>query len=126
MTAMSDWLENQLLEHVLRNNAMVSPVSVRLALFLTDPTDAGSGTEVSGGSYARQTVVFNAAAGGQCTNAALITFPTATASWGTIRYAAIYEPGGNMMFHAKLNNPEQVRSGDTYQIAAGALIVSLQ
>jgi len=127
MTALSSWLEGRMLDHVLRNSAFASPTTVYVALFLDDPTDAGTGTEVSGGSYARQAVAFSAVVSGSTSNSALVTFPTATADWGLITHAAIYNAvsGGNMLFHAPLYDTEQVLNGGTFSIPVGQLIVTL-
>jgi len=127
MAALSDYLENALLNHVLRATTYVSPVPVYVALFLTDPTDAGGGTEVSGGSYSRQVVTFNAPSGGSCDNA-LVTFTTATADWGTIPYIALFDAAsaGNLLFHAPLLDTVTVLNGETFSIPAGQLIVTLQ
>ncbi len=54
MAEFSNYLENKVLDHVLRNTSYTSPTTVYVGLYTSDPTDAGSGTEVSGGSYARQ------------------------------------------------------------------------
>ena len=54
MAALSNYLENALINATLRNTSYTSPSTVYVGLFTTDPTDAGSGTEVSGGSYARE------------------------------------------------------------------------
>jgi hypothetical protein len=66
----------------LRNTSYTSPATVYVSLYTTDPTDADSGTEVSGGSYARTAVTFGAPSNGVSTNSADVTFPTATASHG--------------------------------------------
>lgn len=127
MAAISDFLEDELLDHVLRNNAYASPAAVYLGLFLTAPTDANTGTEVSGGSYARQAITFGAPAGGICLNSALMTFPTATANWGTITHIGIYDAvsAGNLLFHGALATSKIVNNGDTLSVPIGALSVQL-
>jgi len=96
MSALSDYLENKLLDHALGTAAYTMP-TVYVALYTSDPTDADTGTEVSGGGYARQTVTFNAASGGSASNAGDITFPQATADWGTITHIGLRDAatGGN-------------------------------
>ena len=59
MAAFSDYLEGAVLDATLRNTSYSSPSTVYLALFTSDPTDAGSGTECSGTNYARQSVAFS-------------------------------------------------------------------
>ena len=81
MAEFSNYLENALINAVLRNTSYTSPTTVYVSLYTTDPTDAGSGTEVSGGSYARIAVTFGAPSNGVSTNSADVTFPTCTSSW---------------------------------------------
>jgi len=123
MTAKSDYLENAILNHNLRNVPFTSPTTVYLALFLDNPGEAAGGTEVSGGSYARRAVTFAAPAGGSCSNSAVVTFPTATADWGTVTHAAIMDSltGGNVMYYGILANPATVLITQTFQMNAGAL-----
>jgi hypothetical protein len=81
---MTDYLENKTLDHTLGTTAYAKPAAVYVGLFTTAPADAGGGTEVSGGGYARKTATFAAATGGSTSNNADITFDVATANWGTI------------------------------------------
>lgn len=108
------------------------PATVYVALFTAAPTDSGGGTEVSGGSYARVAVTNNAtnwpeASFGVKSNGTAITFPTATASWGTVVAVGIYDasPSGNLMIWGNLTTSKAVASGDTPSFAAGALEFSL-
>lgn len=103
------------------------PTNVRLALYTSDPTDADSGTEVSGGSYARQPVAFDAAASGATQNTAEIVFPVATANWGTITHIGLRDAtsGGNLLAHAPLAASKAIDSGDQFRISAGELDAAL-
>jgi hypothetical protein len=76
MAEFSNYLENALINAVLRNTTYTSPATVYVSLYTSDPTDADSGTEVSGGSYARTAVTFGAPSNGVSTNSADVTFPT--------------------------------------------------
>jgi acyl-coenzyme A synthetase/AMP-(fatty) acid ligase len=127
MSAFSDYLENALLNHILRNTAMTSPSEVYVALFTSATTGAGGGTEVSGGGYARQQVSFNAPSNGSVTNSADVTFPEATADWGTISHFAIYDAAtnGNMLFHGALDTAKNVNTGDVFKFPAGAITITL-
>lgn len=127
MAAMSDDLETKLLNATLRNTSYTSPVTVYAALFTDATDDSGGGTEVSGGSYARQACTFAAPSGGASTTSATITFPTATASWGTVTHAAIYDAvtAGNSMFHGALTASKVVGDGDIFKFLAGDLTVTL-
>lgn len=127
MSQMSNYLENALINAVLRNTSYVSPTTVYVALFTTDPTDAAAGTEVSGGSYARQPVMFGAPNDGAASNAADVNFPIATEDWGTVSHAAVYDAatGGNMLFHAPSTFSKQITTGDQYVVRTGQLTVTL-
>ena len=86
---MSNYLENALINATLRNTTYTSPSTVYVALFTSDPTDAGSGTEVSGGSYARQSATFGAPSNGASSISSAIEFPQATGNWGTVTHFGI-------------------------------------
>ena len=127
MAEFTDFMENKIIDHMLRNQAYTPPSTVYVALFTTATTDAGGGTEVSGGSYARQAVTLAAASGGASENSADITFPTATADWGTITHVALMDAltGGNMLMHTPLDASKTVNNGDTFKINAGDLDVTV-
>ena len=103
-----------------------------LALFLTDPTAAGTGTgeqctEATGGGYARKIISFGApslVSGRQrVTNAADIDFGTMTADIGTISYWAIFDSqsGGNMLWYSSFSRSKNVENGDAIIVEAGAI-----
>jgi hypothetical protein len=127
----SDYLELELLDHVLGNAAYSAPSTVYVALYTVAPTDAGGGTEVTGGSYARKAVTNNAtnwpaAAAGAKSNGTAITFVTATASWGTVVAFAILDAAtnGNFLYWGDLTTPKTIGSGDTASFAVGDLDVT--
>lgn len=127
MADLSNYLENALINHVLRNTALTSPTTVYVALYTADPGDADAGTEVSGGSYARQSVSFGAPADGVASNDADVTFPEATANWGTITHVGIRDAltGGNLLFHGALAADKTVNTGDQFIFPTGDLTCSL-
>lgn len=128
MAGLIDTFENRVLDWVLVTGTPTRPSATYLALFTVAPNDAGSGgTEVSGGSYARQAVTFDAASGGATQNAATITFPTATASWGTIVGVAVMDAssGGNMILYAPLSASKAIGSGDVFEILDSDLDIQL-
>lgn len=127
----SDFLENELLDHVLGNAAYSAPATVYVALYTGAPTDAGGGTEVSGGSYARSAVTNNAtnwpaASGGAKANGTEITFPEATGDWGEVVAFGIFdaESAGNLLYWADLTANKTINSGDTAKFAVGELDVT--
>ena len=126
---MSNFLENALINATLRNTTYTSVATVYVSLWTSDPTDAGSGTEVStsGTSYARTAVTFGAPSGGASTNSADVTFPTATASWGTVGWIGINDAStsGNLLYHSPLDTSKTIDSGDIFKISTGNLSVTL-
>jgi hypothetical protein len=127
MAEFSNYLENALINAVLRNTSYTSPATVYVSLYTTDPTDAGSGTEVSGGSYARTAVTFGAPSNGVTTNSADVTFPTSTSSWGSVTHIGIHDAStsGNLLFHTPLDTAKTIDSGDIFKIETGNLSVTL-
>ena len=127
MAEMSNYLENALINATLRNTSYTSPTTVYIGLYTSDPTDADTGTEVSGGSYARQSVTFGAPSNGVSTNSAAIEFPQATGSWGTVGWIGIEDAlsGGNLLYHTPLDASKTIESGDIFKIAIGSLSVTL-
>ncbi len=124
---MSNFLENAIINATLRNTTYTSVATVYVSLWTSDPTDAGSGTEVSGGSYARTAVTFGAPSNGVTTNSANVTFPTATGTWGTVGWIGINDAlsGGNLLYHTALDASKSITSGDIFQITTGNLSVTL-
>jgi len=127
MAEMSNYLENALVNATLRNTSYTSPATVYLALYTSDPTDADSGTEVSGGSYARQSITFGAPSNGASTNSAAIEFPQCTLSWGTVTHIGIRDAltTGNLLYHTPLDTSKVIATGDIFKIAIGSLSVTL-
>lgn len=127
MSKFSNYLENALVNAVLRNTSYTSPATVYVGLYTTDPTDANTGTEVSGNAYARQSATFGAPSDGVTTNSAAIEFPQATGSWGTVTHIGILDApsGGNLLFHAPLTASKTIATGDVFRIASGSLSVTL-
>jgi hypothetical protein len=125
--AASNYLENALLDYVLRNTGTPTTANVYLALYTTDPTDADSGTEVSTGAYARQLTAFDAAAAGVTQNTALESFTATGASWGSIAYIGIHDAitTGNLLYHAAMTTSRTINDGDTLEFAIGSVTVTL-
>ncbi len=127
MAEMSNYLEDALINATLRNTSYTSPATVYVGLYTTDPTDANTGTEVSGGSYARTAVTFAAPSNGVTTNNAAVEFPQATGSWGTVGWIGILDAStaGNLLYHTPLDASKTIASGDIFKIATGSLSVTL-
>ena len=134
--AKSDYLEAALLNHVLGATSFTAPATVYVALYTALPTDAAaSGTEVTGGAYARVAVTNNttnwpAATGTSPTsksNGTAITFATPTANWGTIVGFALKDAssGGNTLYWGALTASKVVNNGDAApSFGVGSLVVT--
>ena len=144
MSAASSYLEVKVLSHVLTSTAYSQPSGRYVALFTNTSGNAlanlQNGTltdEISTSStgYARQTATFAApattgtglsAVTNTSTNAT-ITFPTATADWGTITHIAVMDAAtaGNVLFFGAVATSKSILNGDTFQITSGNLSVAL-
>jgi hypothetical protein len=127
MAEMSNYLENALINATLRNTSYTSPATVYVGLYTSDPTDANTGTEVSGGSYTRTAVTMGAPSNGVSTNTAAVEFPQASGSWGTVGWIGILDAtsSGNLLYHTALDTSKTISSGDIFKIAIGGLSVTL-
>jgi len=128
----SDYLEDELLDHVLGGADYTRPATVYVGLFTAAPTDAGGGTEVSGNNYSRVSVTnnatnFPASSGGAKSNGTAITFATPSGSWGTVVAMGLFDAStsGNLLAWADLAVNKSVSSGDIVSFAVGELDVSL-
>lgn len=104
--------------------------TVYVGLSTADPGEDASGlAEPSGNGYARVVTsgsTWNAASSGSATNAAAITFPTATGSWGTITHFATFDAssGGNMLASNALGSSQAISTNQIARFAASALTVT--
>jgi hypothetical protein len=143
MSAMTDYLENKLIDQIFRGQASVAPASLYVALFTAAPSDAAGGTECSGNAYARVAVtsslanwagtqaagstVASSGTGGQTSNNGAITFPTPTGGGrGTVTHFAIFDAstGGNMLLEGALTIAKTINEADTVSFPAGSLAIT--
>lgn len=126
MADFSDYLENELLDHVFRNSAYTSPTTVYLGLYTAAPTDAGGGTEVSTGGYSRQAITFGAASGGAIANTAAVEFTASGANFGTILAVGIFDAStsGNLLAWNEITSVA-INDGDTLNFPIGDIDVTL-
>jgi len=134
MSAASNYTEDAVLDHVLGNTTYTPATTLYLGLFTGDTNleanDLGSSSDevtTSGSAYIRKAITFNAASGGTATSAATVTFDTATADWGTVTHVAVMdaEAGGNVIFYGAVTTSREILTGDTFQVSAGNLTISL-
>lgn len=101
-----------------------SPLKVRLCT--TTPTATTAGTEVTGGSYVAQTVTFTAASGttSSTSNPGALSYTLMPAV--TVTAVEVWDSAGSprRLWWGLLTASKVVNSGDTFQIAIGALVTS--
>jgi hypothetical protein len=142
MSAMSDYLENKLVDHLFRAQTLSAPATLHIGLLTSAPSDSGGGTEVSGNNYARVAVTSSLAnwagtqsaasttassgSGGQTSNNAAITFPTPSGNWGTVSHFGIFDAasGGNLLFHGALTIAKTINQSDTVSFPAASLTIT--
>lgn len=96
-----------------------------LALYTSSPNAGGGGTEVSGGSYARQAITFGSITSGSMTNSSAITFsglPNSTITHYGILNAST---SGTLKVYGALNSTATVISGDQVQFPASSITINL-
>ena len=136
MTAASNYLENKVLDHVLRVATYTVPSGLWVALFNNTSTNAAANLEAgtltdeistSGTAYVRKTVAFAAASSGTAATNATVTFDAATASWGSVTHVAVMDAStsGNVLFWGAVTTAKTIDTGDTFQISSGNLTISL-
>ena len=130
MAEFATYFENAIIN--LMRSTSFTEVNVYVALFTdsASPAELEAGTltnEVSGGSYARQLAGLSAPSDGASENASDITFPQATADWGTVRYVALMDAvsAGNVLMYSQLDADKVINNGDTFKINAGDLDVTV-
>ena len=130
MAALSNYMENKIIDAMFRNQSFPSIPTLYFACFTVAPTDTGGGTEVTGGSYARAAVTASMAnfagtqgagttsgstgTSGTTSNNIDIQFPSPTANWGTVLAMAVFDAasGGNMLCYGPISPAKVVNSGD--------------
>lgn len=124
----TNYLENAVMDHVFGAGTFAKPGRY-VALFTGAPGEAGGGTELANGGYARQSSAFtvSGSAPTQATNTSAIEYPTATASWGTVTHVGVFDSltGGNMVAFAALSVAKTIGSGDVFRIPAANLTFTL-
>lgn len=143
MAAMSDFLENKIIDQVFRGQAYSFPATVYVGLFTASPSDVAGGTEVSGNNYSRVAVTSSLAnwAGtqgsgttvastgntGTTSNNTQITFTTPSANWGTVVAFGMFDAatGGNLLFYGTLTLAKTVNQGDMVTFPAASLSIQI-
>ena len=127
MSELSNHLENKFLEITLKGATAYNVATPYLALFSTNPTDAGSGTECSWTNYARQTMTFGTVSNGSVSSSGTITFPAVVGSNVTITHVGIYDAAssGNLLYHTPLDATKTLSADDVMSVADSGISVTL-
>lgn len=143
MAAMSDYLENKIVDWLFRAQTFTPPAGLFIGLLTAAPSDTGGGTEVSGNAYARvnlapsltnwagtqaaASTTASTGTSGTTSNNSAVTFPTPTASWGTVTHFGIWDAStaGNLLFYGALNISKTINSGDTVTFPISSLSVQI-
>jgi hypothetical protein len=129
MSQASDYLENKLVDHIFRAGTFAKPAGLYVALFTAAPSDAGGGTEVTGGGYARAPLAptdanwkatqggtsgASSGSSGLTSNAVGLAYPQPTANWGTVTHIGVFDAAaaGNLLVWSPLAAPRQILNGD--------------
>lgn len=132
MSQASNYLEEAVLNYFFRNQAITQPTALYLALYINDPTDADTGTEVSGGAYTRKQVTFGTPTqtGNKAviSNNAKVEFNIATTDWGNVSHWGIRTAAtvGNLLCYGAFSRVENVQTGNRFTIEIGNLQVSME
>ena len=126
MSAMSDYLENEILDHILGTGAYTMPTTVYVGLSTGSFNDDNSGTELTGNNYSRKVITFGAASSGTASNNAAVEFDAATGSWGTVSHFGIFDASsaGNLLIHGALTASKVIETGDILKIAIGDMDIT--
>lgn len=144
MAGFSDYLENKITDLVLRGQAFAAPANLYFALFTAAPSDAGGGTEVSGGSYARVSLaaslanwagtqsagstIASSGTAGLSSNNTILSFPAPSGAWGVVTHFGIFDAAssGNLLLWGALGAAKTVNASDPGPaFTAGALQITI-
>ena len=133
MGSFSDYLENELLDHVFKTGAYTPATNIYVALLTSTPDDADTGSTLPGeitgtGALVRiQCNTWDAAAAGATENTQTVTFAQATGDAGTVTHFALTDAttNGNCLGWGLLNPSRVISSGDTASFATGDLDITL-
>ena len=136
MAGLTNYLEDKIVNHVFGSTTYTKPTNWYVGLLTATPSDSASGTEVSGGSYARQVCAFTITGSGiaEAKNTSSITFPTATADWGIVGWVGIYDAdaSGNLVAYQNLQKSDfsttttkTINDGDIFKFNASTIKIQL-
>ena len=130
MANASNYLRSQVGDQWINGNTVAAPAALYIALYTDSLNAAGTGTEVTGGSYVRKAVSDDSftddGVGGFTLNTQL-EFVDATGSWGTIQSLGIWDAStaGNLLVFDDLAATKTIESGDTFRFNIGAIVINI-
>ena len=136
MAGLTNYLEDKIMNHVFGSTTFTKPTNYYVGLLTATPSDSAAGTEVTGGSYARQVCAFTITGTGtaQAANTSAITFPTATADWGIVGWVGVYDAlaSGNLVAYQNLQKSDfsttttkTINDGDIFKFNASTIKIQL-
>ena len=136
MAGLTNYLEDKIINHVFGSTTYTKPTNWYVGLLTATPSDSAAGTEVSGGSYARQVCAFTITGSGiaQALNTSAITIPTATADWGVVGWVGLYDAltSGNLAAYQNLQQSDfstattkTINDGDIFKFNASTIKIQL-
>lgn len=148
LASLSNYLENKLIDHLLRTTTFSQPSVIAIALCTSAPTRSDNGSTIDevpdANGYARQTLnpsnsnwaatqggTSGASSGtsGQTSNAIDVEFDAATGNWGTVSHIAVCDSAtwgaGNLLFYGELPSPLAIEGGDQATVDAGTLTLTI-
>lgn len=133
MSAFSDFLEAALINATLRGGTYTGG-GVYVALFTSDPTDAGTGAELVDSGYVRQRAHasvtsdgFTVPSNGASSNTRNLIFPAIVDAQKIVTHWGIFDAqnSGNLLYHAAMLNPKTLDPTDVLSFPIGSLIITL-
>lgn len=126
MAEFTDYFENFVVDHITGQSTVAFP-ALHCALFTAAPSDTGGGTEVTGGSYARQTgITWGVAAGGIASNTSQVNFSNMPGV--TVTHFGFYDAAtaGNLLMYSALDTSVAVTAGLTFSFLVGDIDLAVQ
>jgi hypothetical protein len=141
MGAFSNYLENQIANWLTATTMPAAPTTLYVALFSTDPTDAGGGTElttaitgaatrvgVAGGSWTKITAATTVDASIKNTNEITITNSSLSSTTLNASHFGVFSnsTGGDLLFHGQLASTIPIALNDAVKFAPNAITLTIQ
>jgi hypothetical protein len=129
MGSKADYLENKILDHVLKGTTYTAPSAVYSALFTVIPSDSTGGTEVTTASsgYTRVATTFSsggATVTGQSVNTGAVTFTTAAAGYTVVGWGLLdAATAGNLLYWATVTTLA-IAINDQATFAVGGIVIT--